>query len=41
VFEALAYVDPLMGDRADFAEAVAINRGMPIAMFSAVEDAQN
>jgi hypothetical protein len=38
-FEAIAYVDESMGELAQFAETVAVNRGMPIAMFDNVEDA--
>lgn len=38
-FEAIAYVDERMGELAEFAETVAVNRGMPIAMFDNVEDA--
>ena len=29
IFEAMAYVDPQMGQMAEFAETVAVNRGMP------------
>lgn len=32
-FRAIAFVDEQMGDTADFAENVAVNRGMPIAFF--------
>ncbi len=39
-FEAMAYVDEQMGDMASFAETVAINRGMPIAVFDNLEDAR-
>ena len=38
-FEAVAYVDPQMGDLKDFAESVAVNRGMPIASFLSVAEA--
>jgi len=38
-FEAVAYVDPRMGELGDFAETVAINRGMPVAFFDNVEEA--
>jgi hypothetical protein len=38
--EAVAYVDEAMGAMADFAESVAVNRGMPIAFFSTIEDAE-
>ena len=39
-FDAIAYVDEQMGSMADFAETVAINRGMPIAVFDTVEEAR-
>ena len=39
-FDAIAFVDEKMGDMSNFAENVAINRGMPIAMFSDVESAE-
>lgn len=39
-FEAIAYVDEEMGDMGDFVESVAVNRGMPLAFFSNVEDAR-
>lgn len=39
-FESLAYVDQQMGDMMEFAETVAINRGMPVAMFNNVGDAE-
>jgi len=38
-FEAVAYVDPHMGELGEFAETVAINRGMPVAFFDKVEEA--
>lgn len=38
-FEAIAYVDEQMGDMAQFAETAAVSRGMPVAIFSNVEDA--
>jgi len=38
-FEAVAYVDPHMGELGEFAETVAINRGMPVAIFDKVEKA--
>lgn len=38
-FEAVAYVDPRMGDMGEFAETVAVNRGMPVAVFDSVEKA--
>lgn len=40
LFDALAYVDPAMGELADFAETVGVNRGMPILMFQTVDDAR-
>ena len=39
-FEAIAYVDEIMGDMAEFAENVAVNRGMPVSMFNDVDAAQ-
>lgn len=39
-YEAIAYVDVFAGDLLGFAETVAVNRGMPVAVFSAVEDAK-
>jgi hypothetical protein len=39
-FEAIAYVDEAMGDMGDFVESVSVNRGMPLAFFSNVEDAR-
>ena len=39
-YEAIAYVDEKMGDMADFAETVAVNRGMPVAFFNDVESAR-
>ena len=39
-FEAIAFVDEKMGDMIDFAETVAVNRGMPIAMFDNIEQAK-
>lgn len=42
VFEALAYVDEQQDfEVVKFAETVAINRGIPIAVFSSVSDAEN
>jgi len=38
VFEAIAYVDPQMGDLKDFAESVAVNRGLPLSVFHSVDD---
>jgi hypothetical protein len=41
-FEALAYIDARQEfEIAKFAESVAVNRGIPIAIFSSVEDAKN
>jgi len=40
IFHAIAYVDEKMGDMADFAETVAVNRGMPVRAFSNVENAK-
>jgi len=41
-FEAIAYVDAQQEfDRVKFAENVAINRGIPIAVFGSVQDAEN
>lgn len=39
-FEAIAYVDEQMGELGDFVESVSVNRGMPLAFFSNVEDAR-
>jgi hypothetical protein len=38
-FEAIAYVDEKMGDMGEFAETIAVNRGMPLAVFNNTEDA--
>ncbi len=40
VFHAVAYVDEEMGETSDFAETVAINRGMPVKTFPSVELAE-
>jgi hypothetical protein len=40
IFEAIAYVDPHMGQMADFAETVAVNRGMPVRIFDSVDAAR-
>ena len=40
VFEAVAYVDEAMGDTMEFAETVAVNRGMPVSMFKSLSDAE-
>ncbi len=39
-FEAVAFVDTQMGEMADFAETVAVNRGMPLAAFNSVSSAR-
>ena len=39
-FLAIAFVDEQMGDTADFAENVAVNRGMPIAIFDNLDAAE-
>lgn len=39
IFQAIAYVDPLMGAMAKFAETVAVNRGM-LASVTAVQQCQ-
>ena len=41
IFEAIAYVESNMGDLRDFVETVAVNRGMPIATFDTVADAES
>lgn len=41
-FKAIAYVDAQQDfDKVKFAETVAINRGIPVAVFGSVEDAEN
>ena len=41
MFEALAYVDVNAdGDSMHFAETVAVNRGLPVSVFSSVQDAE-
>ena len=40
-FEAIAFVDEKMGEMAEFAETVAVNRGMPFAAFDNIPDAKN
>lgn len=41
-FDALAYVDEQQDfDRVRFAETVAVNRGIPVAVFQSVPDAEN
>ena len=39
-FDAIAYVDAQMGDMGDFVESVAVNRGMPLAFFSDIREAE-
>ncbi len=39
-FEAIAYVDPKMGKMAEFAETIAVNRGMPVSVFNDVDAAR-
>jgi hypothetical protein len=39
-FDAMAYVDPRMGAMGEFAETVAVNRGMPVAFFNNVGQAE-
>ncbi len=39
-FDAMAYVDVYAGDLLGFSETVAVNRGMPVAVFGTVEDAE-
>jgi hypothetical protein len=39
VFQAIAYVDEYMGEMAEFAETVAVNRGMPVRVFTSVGEA--
>ena len=43
VFEALAYVDTNTEtpDMTEFAETVAVNRGIPVAVFTSVDEARN
>lgn len=40
-FEAIAYVDEKMGEMGQFAETVAVNRGVPVAFFSDIEAARD
>jgi len=40
VFEAIGYVDVQMGDMGEFAETVAVNRGIPVAVFDSVPSAE-
>lgn len=39
-FDAIAYVDVYSGDLMGFSETVAVNRGMPFAVFGSVEDGE-
>lgn len=39
-FEAIAYIDVYAGDLMRFSETVAVNRGMPVAVFSSLEGAE-
>ena len=39
-FEAVAFVDMQMGEMGEFAETVAVNRGMPLAVFNSVASAR-
>jgi len=39
-FDAIAFVDEKMGDMSEFAESVAVNRGLPMRIFSNVGDAE-
>ena len=39
-YEAIAYIDRSMGEMANFAETVAVNRGIPIRVFNNVDDAE-
>lgn len=39
LFQAIAYVEPKMGEMGGFAENIAVNRGMPVRMFATVEEA--
>lgn len=40
LFDAIAYVDEKMGELAEFAETLAVNRGMPLAVFNNTVDAR-
>jgi hypothetical protein len=40
IFQAIAYVDRNMGEMAEFAETVAVNRGMPVKTFDSVQAAE-
>ena len=39
-FDAAAYVDVYAGDLMRFSETVAVNRGIPVAVFDSVENAE-
>ena len=39
-FEAIAFVDLQMGEMGEFAETIAVNRGMPLAAFNSVSSAR-
>ena len=40
VLDAVAFVDPAMGDMAKFAEHLAVNRGMPVKAFDSLAEAE-
>ena len=40
IFQAIVFVDSLMGEMAKFAETVAVNRGMPVKAFTSVDAAE-
>jgi hypothetical protein len=40
LFEAIAYVDVIAQGHTKFAETVAVNRGLPVAVFGTVADAE-
>ncbi len=40
VFEAIAHVDEKMGEMREFVETVAVNRGLPIATFATISEAE-
>ncbi len=39
-FEAIACVDQKMGETSEFAETIAVNRGMPVTVFNNTDDAR-
>ncbi|MGI9270701.1 MAG: hypothetical protein ACR2QT_02930 [Woeseiaceae bacterium] len=41
MLRAIAFVDEKMGEMADFAETVAVNRGMPVRSFRSIADAES